>query len=126
MLLITKIPESADVTKNTAITMSASTDVNTGHGKSCRNWNNIFSVLLVKADKTPLLCTSNQIAVLPKMVIHKMLNTVGTTNTHNTNSRTVRPREILAIKRPTKGAQEIHQAQYTMVQDVNQSLCVLS
>ena len=42
------------------------------------------------------------------------------------NSRIVRPREILAMNRPTNGAQEIHQAQYMMVQLVNHSSLVLS
>ena len=36
---------------------------------------------------------------------------VGTSSTPATNSRTVRPREIRAMKTPTKGAQEIHQPQ---------------
>ena len=41
------------------------------------------------------------------------------------NSRIVRPREILAMNRPKNGAQEIHQAQYTMVPLVNHSSLVL-
>ena len=35
----------------------------------------------------------------------------GTSSTPVMNSRTVRPREMRAMKMPTKGAQEIHQPQ---------------
>ena len=37
--------------------------------------------------------------------------TVGTNIAPNVNSRMVRPREIRAMKSPTKGAQAIHQPQ---------------
>ena len=37
-------------------------------------------------------------------------------------SRMVRPLEMRAIKRPTNGAQLIHQAQYMTVHVVNQAL----
>ena len=40
-----------------------------------------------------------------------MLSTLGTTSTPIANSRMVRPREMRARNMPTKGDQEIHQAQ---------------
>lgn len=58
-------------------------------------------------------------------VIQSRLKTVGISRTQTTNSRIVRPREILAMNRPTNGAQEIHQTQYMMVQLVNHSSLVL-
>ena len=64
---------------------------------------------------------SIQTALLPKTVIHKKLNKEGTSNTAIINSRMVRPFDILAINKPTNGAQEIHQAQYIMVQPENHS-----
>jgi len=51
------------------------------------------------------------IAVFPNVVSHKNVKPVGTNNTVSTNSRTVRPRDIRAIKVPTKGDHEIHHAQ---------------
>lgn len=58
-------------------------------------------------------------------VIQSRLKTVGISRTQTTNSRIVRPWEILAMNRPTNGAQEIHQTQYMMVQLVNHSSLVL-
>ncbi len=50
-------------------------------------------------------------AVFPKTVIHRKVNSTGTSRTPVTNSRMVRPREIRAMNMPTKGDQEIHQPQ---------------
>ena len=44
----------------------------------------------------------------------KAMTTMMRENGSAMNSRIVRPREILAMNRPKNGAQEIHQAQYTM------------
>ena len=50
-------------------------------------------------------------AVPPKTVIHRTQTVVGMINTQMMNSRTVRPRLTRAMNMPTKGDQEIHQAQ---------------
>ena len=50
-------------------------------------------------------------AVPPKMHSHRNAMVVGTNITPTMNSRIVRPRLILAMNMPTKGAQEIHQPQ---------------
>jgi len=50
-------------------------------------------------------------AVPPKTVIHRVHASEGTISTETMNSRTVRPRETRAMNMPTKGDQEIHQAQ---------------
>ena len=50
-------------------------------------------------------------AVPPKTANHTKVTTLGATSTPRTNSRMVRPLEILAINVPTKGVQEIHHAQ---------------
>ena len=50
-------------------------------------------------------------AVPPMTTNQIMLTRVGTISTHTTNCRIVRPREMRAMKMPTKGAQDIHQAQ---------------
>ena len=55
----------------------------------------------------------------------KAMTTMMRENGSAMNSRIVRPREILAMNRPKNGAQEIHQAQYTMVPLVNHSSLVL-
>ena len=52
-----------------------------------------------------------QTAVPPKAVIHKIETAVGIKSTQTMNSRTVRPRLTRAMNMPTKGDQEIHQAQ---------------
>ncbi len=50
-------------------------------------------------------------AAPPKMANHTRLTVLGTRMTPETNSRMVRPRLIRAMKMPTNGVQEIHQAQ---------------
>ena len=47
----------------------------------------------------------------PKMANQMRETTEGTNMTPVTNCRMVRPREIRAMNMPTKGVQEIHQAQ---------------
>ena len=70
------------------------------------------STWLAAADRAPLaVFWSSQIAVLPNSVIHNRLKPVGTNKAPRMNSRIVRPREMRAMNRPTKGDQEIHQAQ---------------
>ncbi|MNW70867.1 hypothetical protein D3C74_503720 [compost metagenome] len=50
-------------------------------------------------------------AAPPKMVNHTRLTRLGTNSTPVTNWRMVRPRLMRAMNMPTKGVQEIHQAQ---------------
>ena len=50
-------------------------------------------------------------AIPPKTDIQMALTRVGNNNTAVKNSLTVRPLDIRAINRPTKGDQDIHQAQ---------------
>ena len=54
---------------------------------------------------------SSQIAVSPNTVNHAKLKPAGANSTPNTNSRSVRPREMRAMNMPTNGDQEIHQPQ---------------
>ena len=54
---------------------------------------------------------SSEMAVLPNTVIHRKVNSTGTSSTPVMNSRMVRPREMRAINMPTKGDHEIHQPQ---------------
>ncbi|MCY1368190.1 hypothetical protein D9M69_551570 [compost metagenome] len=55
------------------------------------------------------------------MEIHTRVKVNGITRVPTTNSRRVRPREIRARNRPTKGAQATHQAQKNRVQPFSQS-----
>jgi hypothetical protein len=111
MLLMTKIPESAEVIKKMTMTSRAISEVTRARGNWSRNRNKSFSVSAAAWVRMPPVWPSTQMAPLPNTVIQKILNRVGTRRTQTTNSRIVRPLEILAMKRPTKGAQEIHQAQ---------------
>src|SRR5699024_12569868 len=64
-------------------------------------------------------------ALPPSTENHRKVTSVGTSNTPETNSRTVRPREIRAMNTPTNGDQEIHQTQKKMVQLFCQSTTAL-
>ena len=59
----------------------------------------------------PAASSSAYMALPPKMQSHRNAMVVGTNITPTMNSRIVRPRLILAMNMPTKGAQEIHQPQ---------------
>lgn len=50
-------------------------------------------------------------AVSPNTVIQNSVKPAGTSSTPLTNSRMVRPREMRAMNRPTKGDHAIHQPQ---------------
>ena len=109
------------MTKNTAIKRIASHDTGPAQGRYSKKRNSSASTLPTVCASAPLaMCVSTQIAPLPKAVIHSRLKAVGTSSTPMTNSRMVRPREMRAMNMPTKGDQEIHQAQYRMVQPPNQ------
>ena len=57
----------------------------------------------------PSICSL--IADPPKTANQTRLTALGTSSTPVTNCRMVRPLEIRAMNMPTKGVQEIHQAQ---------------
>ncbi|MNQ65462.1 hypothetical protein D3C85_799170 [compost metagenome] len=59
----------------------------------------------------PAPASSEYSAEPPMIANHTIVTPLGMTITPVTNSRMVRPREMRAMKVPTKGAQEIHQAQ---------------
>ena len=55
--------------------------------------------------------SSRSMAVPPRMVIQAKQTSAGAKTQPRMNSRTVRPREMRARNRPTKGENAIHQAQ---------------
>src|SRR5699024_250275 len=101
--------ESADVTKNTMIEIIASTEVTMPNGNCSSNAKSIASGEPAALISLPV--SSNHIAVPPKIENHRAHTAAGTRITTVTNSRNVRPREILAMNRPTNGVQETHHAQ---------------
>src|SRR5690606_31896127 len=102
MLFITKMPESAEVTKKIKIIKIAKILTTFVNGKYSKNLNNKRSALSTTADNVPFaVCWSSHVALCPKKVIHKKLNKVGIISTAPINSRTVRPLEIFAINKPT-------------------------
>ncbi|MNJ38197.1 hypothetical protein D3C77_330390 [compost metagenome] len=112
MLSMTKAPESAEVTKKTLMRITASAEVMSAPGKRSKKLNSRVSMLPTESIRVwPPSCWLAQMAALPNTVIHSRLKAVGTNRTPRMNSRRVRPREMRAMKRPTKGDQEIHQAQ---------------
>ncbi len=70
--------------------------------KSCASW-------VASAASRP--SSDRVIAVVPKTANQMRLTVLGTRMTPPTNWRMVRPRLIRAMNMPTKGVQEIHQAQ---------------
>ncbi len=82
-------------------------------GNWSRKANSASGTLVVAVSETMVVRpdSCSQIAVLPNTVIHTSVKPVGTNSTPRTNSRIVRPREMRAMNMPTKGDQEIHQAQ---------------
>src|SRR5690625_308815 len=105
----TNVAESADVIKKIAITIIVIIDITKPNG-NCSSIPKVI-VSISKSDNiaSPLLSTLR--AEDPK--IEKIVKQIraGTIRTPAKNSRTVRPREIRAIKVPTNGAQEIQNAQ---------------
>ena len=60
--------------------------------------------------------SSIHMVVPPKTTNHSTEIADGANITTVTNSRSVRPLEILAMNMPTNGDHEVHQAQYIIVQ----------
>lgn len=109
----TKEPESAEVTKNSITMHMAIMERKPVSGKCSKKPNKAKaeSWLTRLAKSTALWCRIKSMAVLPKTVIHAKVKPVGTSITPVINWRMVRPREMRAIKIPTKGDQDIHQPQ---------------
>src|SRR5699024_6309435 len=101
--------ESAEVTKKTMIDTMAITAVTPAHGRLPSMSNSIASD--ESAPETSLPSISIFIDAPPKTVNQAKHAPAGTRITTVTNSRRVRPREILAMNMPTNGVQETHQAQ---------------
>ena len=113
-----KDPESAEVTKNRKTKIVASRLEIPESGKCFKNSNKATEESFSTA-ATKLSWFSNRMlnsAAFPINPIQTNVNPVGISNTPTINSRMVRPRETRAINIPTKGDQEIHHAQYMMVQ----------
>jgi hypothetical protein len=109
----TSEPESEEVTKKVATSSVASTDVSPASGSCRRNSKSATASSIATTSARPVIpCTSTMwIAVPPKTVIQTNVKPTGTSRTLRTSSRIVRPREMRAMNRPTKGDQAIHQAQ---------------
>ena len=109
----TKVAESAEVIKNVPIKKMATMDMIEPMGNCSRRMNKATSI--PRASMTCLIPTcsnrSSAMAVPPNTENQNAQKIVGTRRTPRTNSRTVRPLEILAMNIPTNGAQAIHQAQ---------------
>ena len=117
-------PESEEVTKNTTTITMASIDSTPEKGKFSRKANSASATSADTASPSaawPWLRISSM-AELPNTVIHISVKPVGTKSTPMANSRMVRPRDTRAMNSPTKGAQDIHQPQYRIVQPPIQSV----
>src|SRR5829696_5630159 len=110
---ITTEAASAPLTKNRATRMIVISAVSPNSGNCSRVRNNapgwLLAAVLAREFTAPESC--RLMAVPPKTANHTKLTTLGARITPETNSRIVRPLEMRAIKVPTNGAHEIHQAQ---------------
>ena len=113
MVSITSAAESAEVTKKTTTSSVARTEERVASGNCSRKTKSASGTLVATVSETAVVRpeSCSQMAVFPKTVIHTSVKPVGTKRTPTTNSRMVRPREMRAMNIPTKGDQEIHQAQ---------------
>ena len=109
---ITKVAESAEVTKKVIIRIVATKEAIFPKGKWASVANNptVTSLVTVATISIPSNISKYR-AVPPKTVNHKQQKIAGRMTTPSINSLTVRPLDILAIKVPTKGPQDSHQAQ---------------
>src|SRR5690625_1499335 len=103
---ITIDAESAEVTKKITIENIATMEVRVPRGK-------LFNIAKSMSSGSPeaemfLPWDSSHIDVPPKIPNQVKHTREGTTMTTVTNSRRVRPREILAIESPTNGVQDTH------------------
>ncbi|MCY1378129.1 hypothetical protein D9M69_657400 [compost metagenome] len=101
------------MTKKTATIAIAMTDSTLLQGNCSRKANsaNDESACTTSAKPCTLSTRIMWIAVSPNTVIQNKVKPAGTSRTPVTNSRIVRPREMRAMNRPTKGDQAIHHPQ---------------
>src|SRR5699024_9921375 len=109
----TSEPESDDVMKKIATRMIAMTERIEPSGSPPRTSKRTRSETTPSSGSTrspePKSCLGRPVP--PRTENQKKPTIEGTSRTPAMNSRTVRPREMRAMKTPTKGAQEIHQPQ---------------
>src|SRR5690554_2034288 len=121
---MTSEPESDEVTKKVMIRITVTNDNMLVIGKfsyslkSAIAWSACTSAIRVSRPSFMIMWS----AVSPNTENQKKVKIVGTSMTPKTNWRMVRPRLILAIKSPTKGAQAIVQPKMNKVQLPIQSL----
>ena len=107
---ITSDAASAPLTKNSATSTITTNEVRPASGNSSSIVNSAISgVPTIPPRSVPPSWRS--IAAPPKTANQTKLTPLGIRSTPMTNSRTVRPFEMRAMKVPTKGAHEIHHAQ---------------
>ncbi|MNT00754.1 hypothetical protein D3C72_1351960 [compost metagenome] len=109
----TRAPESAEVTKNTTTMATATSERKKEKGKCSRKANSASELSCRTVSTRPVRpwCRTMWMAVSPNIVIHSRVKPAGTKSTPQTNWRMVRPREMRAKNRPTKGDQDSHQPQ---------------
>jgi hypothetical protein len=111
MVAITTQAASAPLMKNSAISRMQRAELITGSGSTSSAVNNDSSGVASAETMSALPLRCSSMPVPPTMANHRKPKPVGAATTPSTNSRIVRPREMRATNIPTKGAQEIHQAQ---------------
>src|SRR5699024_12150652 len=104
----TNVAESADVMKNTETSTMATMESSAPIGSSL---NIAKSCVSGAMSKIPGVSGPTVMPVMPNTLNQMMLTTVGTKSTAPTNSRILRPREIMTMKMPTNVLQLIHQPQ---------------
>ncbi len=114
MVFITRMPESAEVTRKVMI-RTTHMMVRPVRSPPEIIWPSVANSWFVcdapeiAPCATPL--SSRSIAVPPRMVIHAKQTMAGAKTQPTMNSRTERPLEMRARNRPTNGENAIHQAQ---------------
>ena len=106
---ITIEAESAEVTKKITIDTRATTLVIAPSGSASSSAKSCASG--EPAPLTPAPCVSNHMVVPPTTPNQTRHTADGTTMTTVTNSRSVRPRDIFAMNRPTNGDHDARHAQ---------------
>src|SRR5690625_3978197 len=115
MLSMTRIPESAEVTKKIMIILMTRMLEKEVSGRYSKNRKVRASGAVASALSAPSArWKSNQMALFPKMAIKIKLKKVGRNRTAHTNSLMVRPFEIRPMNSTTTGDHDNHHAQYRM------------
>ena len=114
IVFMTKMPESADVTKNVMIRTTHMIVIKDKNGPEIISPNvtnslAVFEAPIIAPFASPV--SSRSIAVPPRIVIYAKHTNAGAITHPMMNSRTVRPREMRARNNPTNGENAIHHAQ---------------